>query len=44
MDSDIVRRLTWTGLLAATGALASIVAARVSAVIYRRVFDEEPPE
>ena len=44
MDSDIVRRLVWAGLLAATGALASIVAARVSAVIYRRVFDEEPPE
>jgi hypothetical protein len=44
MDSDIVRRLAWTGLLAATGALASIVATRVSAVIYRRVFDEEPPE
>jgi hypothetical protein len=44
MDSDIVRRLAWAGLLAATGALASIVAARVSAVIYRRVFDEEPPE
>ena len=44
MDSDIVRRLIWTGLLAATGALASIAAARVSAVIYRRLFDEEPPE
>jgi hypothetical protein len=44
VDSDIVRRLIWTGLLAATGALASIAAARVSAVIYRRLFDEEPPE
>ena len=44
MDNDIVRRLIWTGLLAGTGALASVLAARVSAVIYRRLFDEEPPE
>lgn len=44
MDNEIVRRLIWSGLLAATGALASILAARVSAVIYRRVFDDEPPD
>jgi hypothetical protein len=44
MDNDIVRRLVWSGLLAATGAAASIVAARVSAVIYRRLFDEDPPD
>jgi hypothetical protein len=44
MDNDIVRRLVWSGLLAATGALASIVAARASAVIYRRLFDEDPPD
>ena len=44
MDNDIVRRLVWTGLLAGTGALASVVAARLSAVIYRRLFDEDPPE
>ena len=44
MDNDVVRRLIWTGLLAGTGALASVVAARLSAVIYRRIFDEEPPE
>ena len=44
MDSDIVRRLIWTGLLAGTGALASVVATRLSAAIYRRVFDEDPPE
>jgi hypothetical protein len=44
MDNDIVRRLVWSGLLAATGALASIVAARASAVIYRRMFDEDPPD
>jgi hypothetical protein len=44
VDNEIVRRLIWSGLLAATGALASVLAARVSAVIYRRVFDEEPPD
>ena len=44
MDNEIVRRLIWTGLLAGTGALASVVAARLSAVIYRRVFGEDPPE
>jgi hypothetical protein len=44
VDNDIIRRLVWTGLLAGTGALASIAAARLSAVIYRRMFDEDPPE
>jgi hypothetical protein len=44
MDNDIVRRLIWTGLLAGTGALASIAAARLSSLIYRRIFDEDPPE
>jgi hypothetical protein len=44
VDNEIVRRLIWTGLLAGTGALASVLATRVSAVIYRRLFDEEPPE
>jgi hypothetical protein len=34
----------WTGLVAGTGALASVVAMRMSAVIWRRLFDEEPPE
>jgi hypothetical protein len=44
VDNDIVRRLIWSGLLAATGALASIVAARASAMIYRRMFNEDPPD
>ncbi len=44
MDNDIVRRLMWSGLLAVSSALASIVAARISAVVWRRIFDEEPPE
>ena len=44
MDNEIVRRLIWSGLLAATGAVASIVAARASAIIYRRIFEEDPPD
>jgi hypothetical protein len=44
VDNDIVRRLIWSGLLAATGALASIAAARVSSILYRRMFDEDPPD
>jgi len=34
----------WSGLLAGTGALATLLAARVSAVIWKRLFDEDPPE
>ena len=44
MDNDIVKRLSWTGLVAGFGALASIVAARVAATVYRQIFDEDPPE
>jgi len=44
VDNELVRRLIWSGLLAATGALASIAAAKLSALIYRRLFDEDPPD
>jgi hypothetical protein len=44
MQSDISKRLAWSGLLAGFGALASIVASRLAAIAYRRIFDEEPPE
>lgn len=44
MDNEIVKRLLWTGLVAGTGALASVAAMRVSALIWRRLFDEDPPE
>ncbi len=40
----MVRRLLWSGMIAASGALASIVATRLAAMIWRRVFDEDPPE
>ena len=44
MDNDIVKRLMWSGLLAASSALASIAAARVAALFWKRMFGEEPPE
>ena len=44
MDNDIVKRLVWSGLLAGIGALASIATARAAAVVFRRIFDEDPPE
>jgi hypothetical protein len=43
-ESPLLKRLMWSGLLAGTGALATLLAARVSAVIWKRVFDEDPPE
>jgi hypothetical protein len=44
MDNDLVKRLLWSAMLAGTGALATIAAARLSAVLWRRLFDEDPPE
>ena len=44
MESDILRRLIWAGLLAAAGALASVLANRAASAIWVRVFKEDPPE
>lgn len=44
MDNEIVKRLIWSGMLAATGALASVLAAKASALLYRRLFNEDPPD
>jgi hypothetical protein len=44
VDNDLVKRLVWSGLLAATGAAASIAASRVAAILYRRMYNEDPPE
>ena len=43
-ESPLIKRLLWSGLLAGTGALATLLASRVSAQIWKRLFDEEPPE
>jgi hypothetical protein len=44
VENEMVKRLIWSGLLAAFGALASIFANRAAATVWRRLFDEEPPE
>ena len=44
MENEIVKRLVWSGLLAAFGALASIAASRGAAIAFRRIFHEDPPE
>jgi hypothetical protein len=44
MDNDIVKRLLWSGVLTASSALASILAARAAAILWRRIFGEDPPE
>ncbi|MBV8713189.1 MAG: hypothetical protein JOY56_15475 [Solirubrobacterales bacterium] len=43
-ESPLLKRLLWSGLLAGTGALATLVSTRISAIIWMRVFGEEPPE
>ncbi len=40
----MIRRLLWSGMLAASGALASVVATKLAAFAWRRLFDEDPPE
>jgi hypothetical protein len=44
MENELVKRLVWSGMLAASGALASIVASRLAAIAFRRLYGEEPPE
>ncbi len=43
-DNDVVKRLLWSGLLAGLGAAASIATSKVAAAIWRRIYDEDPPE
>jgi hypothetical protein len=44
MDNDVVKRLAWSGLLAAVGALTSVIANRIATAIWIRVTGEDPPE
>ena len=44
MENEMVKRLMWSALLAGMGALTSMVANRLAAVVWKRLFDEEPPE
>jgi hypothetical protein len=43
-DNEMVKRLAWSGLVAGIGALASIVTTRIAAMVFRRIFGEDPPE
>lgn len=38
------KRLLWSGMIAGFSAVASIAATRAAAIVWRRLFDEEPPE
>ena len=44
MENELIKRLMYSGLLAGLGAAASIATTKLAAVIWRRLFDEEPPE
>jgi hypothetical protein len=44
VENDLVKRLMWSGLLAGLGALFSIASSRAAALMWRRIFDEDPPE
>jgi hypothetical protein len=44
MENELVKKMVWSGLLTAFGALASLVTHRTAAAVWRRMFDEEPPE
>jgi hypothetical protein len=43
-QNDMVKRLVWSGLLAGLGAIASIATTRAAALIWRRIYGEDPPE
>ena len=43
-DNDMVKRLMYSGLLAALGALASVATAKAAHLIWVRAFGEDPPE
>jgi hypothetical protein len=44
MQNEMVKRLMWQGLMMGVSTLVGIVANRAAATVWRRVFDEEPPE
>lgn len=43
-QNEMMKRLMWSGLIAAIGALASIAANRIASSLWRRIFDEDPPD
>jgi hypothetical protein len=43
-QNDMMKRLYWAGLLAGLGALASVATTRLAATIWRKIYDEDPPD
>jgi len=43
-NNEMVKRLVWSGLLAGIGAIASVATTRIAALIWRRMYGEDPPE
>lgn len=44
LSNDLTKRLMWSGLLAAIGALSTILANRAAAALWQRAFHEDPPD
>ena len=44
MQTEMVKRLMWSGLLAGVGALTSSVANRIATEIWTRATGEDPPD
>ena len=44
MESPLVKRLLWSGLLAGLGAAATFLTTKAAEVIWKRAFGEDPPE
>jgi hypothetical protein len=42
--NDPIKKLMWSGLMAGTSTVVAVVANRAASAVWRRVFDEEPPE
>lgn len=43
-ENAVMKRLMWSGLLAGLGAVAAIAANRAAATVWRRLFNEDPPD
>jgi hypothetical protein len=43
-QNELAKRLMWSGLLAALGAIATVATTRIATAIWVRLFDEDPPE
>jgi hypothetical protein len=44
LESPLVKRLVWSGLLAGFGAAASVASTKLATLVWKRLFDEDPPE